>query len=525
MEIPGGIEESYPASRRMISYPFSLGDSRRAPLSWAQQFMWRAVSLPGNGARLDLVIYVEVPRDMTVASASKSICRLIKQNPTLRTQIVTDANGQDYQRVVGHGVISVYVSDGGSPLAYSEVVDRLPPTSGSSPVQSIIICVRGSVRSVAVRINHVAVDVWGFRLLKEELESELSRKVTSEPDFGISIRRSSVDRTAFESSEIGKAVAKRSQEYAREQLTSCPQTMFPYRPARPERPRYWNIEFRSAALHMAISQLADRYGLMMSVPIIGGFAAIMTTRASLPSALIYVGSGNRFERAWQEFTGPLFQEAVIGIRIPESDCLSLLSSLNSRITGMYICGQHDHTARYELIKQLEHARGICLDKMTTSLMLNIVNSRHRADAKAEPSSGPISHAASTSRLSRKPQREVDNCAFSLSISILNSEVLVNLYLDTKLVSIPESEAIIRGVERLLCELCERNVPIGEIASLCPGIGTSNDAGVIIDGSRIDLDDCCAVLESHPAVHESCTRKGVDGKGTKLSAYVHVNDAG
>ena len=519
----GGNTQS--ASQRALSYPFQAGASRLAGLSWAQQYIWYVVNLPGNDQRLDLFINIKVRKPMPVDAAINALRRFTERNPTLRTRIIAGTGGRDRQEVVESGSIPLYVRDALHPVAYSEVTDYLPPVNGSSPIRALIVASSGRAQYVALRLHHVVTDGWGVRLLIKELEAELSGSTGHIQTEAAPVVKSSADRADFESSQVGQKMCKRALEYAAAQFSSCPQTMFPHSPLDPQKPRYWNVHLRSKALFMALAKLTTEARLMPSTPIIGTFAMIMASRASLPSAMIYVGSNNRFSKDWASCTGPLFQESLIKIPVSQAlTCLDLLGSLNGEILRMYRYGQYDPFALQELIRRIEHDRGIRLDKVAASAMLNIFPMTTKVNGREFPSRAQLRTMTRFSRISRSPRAEIDNLAFFVDVITQGPETILASRVDTRIVLLQEAEAILFGMERLLCELASGDVPMEQISDLCPGISRGVDHQILqVDGSRISLPDCRAALNAHPSVRDSYIRLDDSGGRPSLTAYVHVSE--
>jgi hypothetical protein len=485
--------------------------------------MWHVVNLPGNDQRLDLFINIQVRKPMSVDAAINALRRFTERNPALRTRIAAGPGGQDRQEVIGSGSIPLYVRDAPHPMAYSKVSDWLSPVSGSSPTRALIVATSGRVQYVALRLHHIVTDGWGLRLLTQQLRAELSRSTGHMREDAVPAVKSSADRADFESSEVGQEIRRRALEYAAGQLSSCPQTMFPNSPPAPQEPRYWNVNLRSRALFMALVKLTAEAHLMPTTPIIGTFAAVMASRASLSSALIYVGSNNRFARDWESFTGPLYQESLICVPVSQATtCLDLFGSLNGKVLRMYRNGQHDPVALQEHIRRVEHDRGICLDKVAASAMLNIFPMAMKAGAREPPSRAQLRAMTRSSRLSKTPRADIDNLSFFVDVITRGPEVILASRVDTRLVSLQEAEAILLGMEKLLCELAGDDIPMDQISDLCPGMGRGADNQTTqVDGSRISLSDCRAALNAHPSVHDSCIRLDDSGGRSALTAYVHV----
>jgi hypothetical protein len=155
-----------------------------------------------------------------------------------------------------------------------------------------------------------------------------------------------------------QAVGKRALRYASQQLTMAPQTMFPHPHLPGETPRYWNVKLRSEALPHALAALAADHKTSISAPLISSFAAIMAVRASLPLALIYLGSNNRFLKDWKEFSGPLFQETLATVPMNYQTYHDLMAAVGALSLRAYKHARSDPILLAERIYDLDISRGV-----------------------------------------------------------------------------------------------------------------------------------------------------------------------
>ncbi|MGH3201147.1 MAG: hypothetical protein ACRDP5_03705 [Streptosporangiaceae bacterium] len=493
--------------------PFRGGVARSGPLSWAQEYMWRAINLPGNDSNMDHLFTVRVHSVISIDTAVACFGRLIERHATLRTAIVANPDGSVKQRVLPSGSIPVHVIGVTRGLLNSEIAAQLPLISGSPPIQALVIVTAGRVTNLAMRLSHIVSDEWGVRLIKEDLAAELADPLTrpARPE-----EKTSVDLADYESSESGRLASDRALDYIADQLARAPQTMFAHRPRAASRPRYWNVELQSKALLMALARIRTEQRLMLSAPVIGSFAAIMAVRASLPSALVYVMSNNR-TAPWQEFSGPLLQEAPICMHLSEPGCGGLVRSINVSVFNAYQRGRHDPLASWRRVEEIEFERGVFIDKLARTATVNI-HPQPLDRVRERCSLAQLRAMARASTFSLTPRADIDNLGFFLDVNVGTSCLVLAARVDTRLVSLAESEAILAGMEKIVCELTEGDVEIGDIPRLCPGIGRDIADGTrIVDGCRISIADCADVLRAHPDVAAAQVRLD----DATITAYIHA----
>lgn len=492
---------------------FRGGLARSGPLSWAQEYMWRAINLPGNESNMDHLFDVRVQSEISVDTAVACFGRLIERHATLRTCIVPNPDGGVHQSVLDSGSIPAHVIHVSRGLLHSQIAARLPLISGPLPIQALVVVTTGRVTNVAMRLSHIVSDEWGVRLIREDLAAELAgtRTATAGPQ-----EKTSVDLADYESSRAGRLANDRALEYVTDQLASAPQTMFAHRRITAAKPRYWNVELQSKALLMALARLRTEQRLMLSAPVIGTFAAIMAIRASLPSALIYVMSNNRTAH-WREFSGPMLQEAPVCVPVSRPGSGWSVRSIGISVFNAYQHGRHDPLAVQRRVEEIELERGVSIDKLARTATVNI-HPQPLDRVRESCSLAELRSMLTSSTLVRTPRADIDNVSFFLDVIVGASCLVLAARVDTQLVSLAESEAILAGMETIVCELTEGDVEISDIPRLCPGIGREiAGATTIVDGCRISITDCADVLRAHPDVAAAHVRLD----DATVTAYIHA----
>jgi hypothetical protein len=471
------------------------------PLSWAQAACWRLFSAAVNFRPISFFVKVPARRNLDKESAVACIAQLVEQNPTLRTRILIDAESVNYQEILQSGTIPVHIVEISEWKAQpAEIWTSLAEVNKAYLVEGLIVIRHGSVRLISMRMNHVITDEWGKELLRAQLNAMLDDGGRgSDTHEG----KSSLDLANFELSRAGETAGRQAIDFAVAQLMAAPQTMFPHFPLRAERPRYWNLMLSSKPLLGAIKRIARQRKTTPSIPIIAAFAAIMATRSQLQDAFIYVNSSNRSARAWRDFSGLIVQDVALRVPIRRSSSFGhLVDSIRAPVINAYRYGRFDPKEFQQQTAQIELNRGIRLDKIPYSTTINVRHDSYEAFPKlAKELSSSERTATGTSRILRRPRMEETNTSFYVSANISISQVVLFVKVDTAAVSLAEAEAIMHGIETLLCELELADFPVCDISVMCPGIGRSiGERTHIIDGNLISLERCREILESCPSVH-------------------------
>lgn len=485
--------------------------SRSGPLTWAQQHMWPKVNLQDNFRRMDLLIEVHTESTVAQTYALSCLTKLVQTNPTLRTRILTDANGNIYQRIYDSIAIPIHVVDLSHKVAsLTGVWSELPDVEAFHLVQAVIASWNGDILMVGMRINHALTDQWGAGLLQDKLAEMLAvNREGCNPSAKTvhAASRSSVDLASFESSSGGRRVRALSFQYADAQFRNAPQTMFPHPNLEPERPQYWDVELWSERLDAAILDISHERQTPLSIPIISAFAAIMAARASLPAALIYLVCNNRIDRAWRNFTGSMVQDVPLCIPVLYPEFSKMMDLTSELVFLTYRNGRYDPLALNHQICEVGLQRGMRLDRAPHAAMVSVHSHTHphptvgRSNALHGMNGRPAN--AHKSLLSAKPRAETEHLTFYLDVVIGIGGTTLSARVDTAVVSLAETRAILRGLETLLCEQSRSDLEMRVISDLCPGIGRSMGESVeLIGTSLVSPKQCRSLLLSCAGVADA-----------------------
>jgi hypothetical protein len=507
---------------------------RNGPLTWAQQHMWPKVNLPENFRRMDLFIEVPVSSDMPEEVVISRLNEFVRRNTTLRTRILATDHGDAYQEISDFIKIPLHIVNiPDEPMFSSQIWPELPEIDEFHLVQILIVKYRQAIRLVGVRMNHVVTDKWGADLLREQLAKMFVTRDTGSAGATMTITDgaaagSSLDLAAFESSTAGKRICARAVDYASTLLSSAPQTMFPHPRLEPEKPRYWDLSLWSAPCLAALMKVARERRVPISVPIISAFAAIMATRASLPAALIYIVCNNRVTRAWNSFTGPMVQDAPLCVPIFQSSLLEVIRSATNPIFKTYQNARHNPVSLKSNIAEINLIRGIRLDEAPYAAMMSVHTYNHPFSPTER--TGQISYTdffaagAHPRKVNKTPRAEIEHLSFYIDAVIGPVGVTLAARVDTAVVSLAESEAIMRGVERLLCEVSHDDVWTKDIPDVCPGIGRPvEQLTEVVDGCLINISHCRDLLLSCPEVYDAVVQLDADNKELTTHVYTMNSD--
>jgi hypothetical protein len=185
--------------------------------------------------------------------------------------------------------------------------------------------------------------------------------------------------------------------------------------------------------------------------------------------------------------------------VSEPGYARIVRTINVLVFNAYQRGRHDSAAVARRVEAIELDRGVSIDQLARTATVNI-HPQPLDRVRAPCSLAELRSMAQASKFTRTPRAEVDNVSFFLDVIVGASCLVLVGRVDTTLVSLAETEAILAGMEKIICELTEGDVKVSDIPRLCPGIGRDIATGTtIVDGSRVAMADCADVLRAHPDV--------------------------
>jgi hypothetical protein len=413
-------------------------------LTWSQQFMHKVISTAGDQpGNFDVLVTQDLAGRPDVATAQDLLCRLVEDHPVLRTTMSYDAENGLVQCVRSAGEFVVPIVSGTASLRAV-----IPETTLDVMCRAALLTDGTAVTGIALRISHLIVDAQGARLLCAalvDLAAGRPRAVSPSP----------LDLAAFEASEAGRRVQRRSLAHAAAVYESAPVTMWHHRRA-PQPERYWYGELRSAALLRSLRLLRERHDVTRAGALVGALATVTAARAGTDAALLFLISANRFDLAWASFPGLLTQEAVVGVPVAGTVAGIMRSattlSMRAMLHARYAPAEMDGVRR-----EVGDRRG-SFDGLGTAVVLNL-----------------LSPEASTSEVADRPteftwrdRTNEENLGLYVDAYETPHGFVLGGRIDTTLLSPAEAEGVLRAVEWTIVAAASTDMPSAEVGTYLAG---------------------------------------------------------
>ncbi|MCA2211350.1 condensation domain-containing protein [Jidongwangia harbinensis] len=186
---------------------------RSGALCWGQQWAWEQQQLPAGRRAPTLLLrrLIPVPDDAEPDDLRRSVLRSVARHAVLRSTFAADGSGEPRQRV--------WPAEPGR-LAFREFTDAAagerwlagPYDLGSGwPLRAALLRT-GRRRSLGLSVHHIAADLHGVAVLRDELRGALSGGPAGRPEAA---PRQALDLAAYESSPAGAATTAKAVRYWR----------------------------------------------------------------------------------------------------------------------------------------------------------------------------------------------------------------------------------------------------------------------------------------------------------------------
>jgi len=289
-----------------------------AALTWGQRHVWRALRLHGPGQyflNCPWVLPVYARRDL--GAVLTALRALIERHESLRTTFADPADGP-VQRVARSGELTVLLEQAKQegPL---ELAERLAARMSEEifapedwPLRCRVVVKDGRPCALALAFSHLALDHEALGLLSADwrrlLRGEDLPPASWQP----------MDQTELEATEPFQARSARSIRYWQPVLDDVPLDVFGHPPGRPEDPRFIEVAMESAALGIAVGQLAKRWGVSTSSVLLAAWATTLAAVSDRQQAVMLLVHSNRRDPRTRAMVGTVGQDSLFALDLGDT---------------------------------------------------------------------------------------------------------------------------------------------------------------------------------------------------------------
>lgn len=458
MRIADAVVPAEWATETLTMAEFGGGRTESAPLTWAQQVMWRAAERHGPNHRFmnlrrTVSVSHRVPDDLT--SVTRAIGALVSRHSALRTRI-RRIDGQWRQESAAAGHLPVLVVPGADDgtAAATATADRLAGVAFDHaeewPVRFAVITVDDRVRQVVLVFSHTTVDAHSVEVLLRDLRVLLLRGAISTP-VGPQSVQVGLDQVGPDQARSRRSLDYWRREFARLSPEPPPETGLTLTP------RAQRGTLVSSAVDRAVRLLATRHRISVSTVLLAATTALAAGRDRLTTAGVFTMSHNRFRADYANAIANIGQLGLCVVDLSDRPTFTeLLPRMWQAAIGAYRHSYYDPVA---LRKQFE-ADGYDTD--TAFIPHYYFNDVRILTGGVDPTSA-VPEKALRSAMAESTFQPLDGMgrvAWHRLVHVVDEPGALGLTLsvDTRYIDPATIEPFLRDLEDLLVTAVYRDVP-------------------------------------------------------------------
>ncbi|MPY44748.1 amino acid adenylation domain-containing protein, partial [Streptomyces phyllanthi] len=284
-----GLAEMIEGTARGLVIPpvTAVSRDRPLPLSFAQQRLWFLQQLEPESTEYNLLLPMELGRNLDVAVLGAALGALVARHEVLRTRLVAGPDGVAYQVIDPPGPVPLPVADVSGAADPAAAARDLLAADASTPfdlatgplVRACLIRLGEAGHVLVVSLHHVVFDEWSARVFRHELSALYTALRAGEPDPLPPLSVQYADFAAWQRSWLAGEVLDGQLAYWRDELAEVPALELPT-----DRPRPPVLSTTGAAVEFTVpADTADRLrdiardnGATMFMTLLAGFDLLLS---------------------------------------------------------------------------------------------------------------------------------------------------------------------------------------------------------------------------------------------------------
>lgn len=421
------------------------------PATHAQRALWHAVEyMWDDDTYFNLGWCVPVPAEQGPEPIATVLRRLVEHFDTFRTTFRFD-DDELTQSVASTGRLSVEVHESASePVdATAEVVlaslvgTPFRPTT-EWPIRLAVVT-RGGLNQLLVMVfNHLALDLYGWRVVERALKRLL---VDPEADLADIGRLQPIDQAAYEASTEGQAANRAALLRWERILRRAPPTLFDFDTAPEEDQRYWLFRMDSPALAAALAVAAARVRVSNSAVLLAAVAVVMGLYTGHAESVVLINVSNRLREGSQDIAGYLCWDSLCYVNLDGLSFDAVAQRSFAAAVDSYQHGVYDRSSASALTDAIGHDLGAHIDLGCH------LNDRREPTGLASTqgrSASDLPGLVDATRLTVVSQHSRVDTRFHVhAMDSANGSIALEVMADTRYFPIPRVEELLRGLESLV----------------------------------------------------------------------------
>jgi hypothetical protein len=329
--------------------------------------------------------------------------------------------------------------------------------AGEWPVRVALVTSAGRPRHLVLAASHLAIDQAGGEWIQHHLRGILAR-----PPAPVTVptpAHQPLDEAEWEASPDGAQRGERAVAHHEATFRAMPQTMLPRPVAEVERPRFRYLQYDSAALALAVGELAARHKVGHAAVLYAGICAIAGHVSGLDRAFLQLTVGNRIAARTRFAVGMHTQDVPVCVPLGDAAMADVIVRSGAAITRAARFGQYPPVTLAARRREIELERGVAFD---LSCWLNYRQAGPRRAPDFELSARALEETASRSRSRWIEGLDSSTSTYFVFADDAGDMLRLTLLFDSAVLPPDEAIAWLRAVERVLSAATTAEVGISEV---------------------------------------------------------------
>lgn len=351
----------FDVNERQLIVHFAGEGSGVAEMSWGQLEIWGAMQRQRTWMPLPAV--VPLPPGVTVDDVADWARYVMSRHQTMRTRLRFRPDGPPQQVLYGSGDLAMDVVESGRQdpaQAAQMMVDRYVEHdfdfARDWPIFVAVILANGTPVYRVVTICHFAIDMFGARVLREDLDRRDDASGTPPPVTATD----PVEQARWQRSPAGQRHNAAVLRHWAELLRAMPARRFPA-PADRGEPRYRQLSLDSPATHLAIQIIRHRTRATSAQVILTMFLVALARSTGINPSMTRVAVNNRFRRTLTSSVSVVTQYGLCIVDVAGITFDEAVTRLKRRIVATFKHAYYDPIQVAELVDQVGRERGEEID--------------------------------------------------------------------------------------------------------------------------------------------------------------------
>jgi hypothetical protein len=416
-------------------------------LAWGQ---WEILAaMLRQGTWLPVGGTVALPEGTTVDDMAGELRWHLTRHHAMRTRLRFDADGVR-QVVSDRGEITLEVvdADGADPADVAAGVERRFRETPFDyerdwPVRAAVVCQNGTPTHLVEILCHLVTDAFGGAALLADLAHRA-------PGTGEALRppprMQPLDQVRWQRTPAGE----RQNAAALGPWERLLREIAPRRfrgPSDPRRPRHWEAEFDSPAMHLAVPVIGARANTDSSNTLFALFAMSLARVTGINPVVAQVVVSNRFWPGMSDVVSPINQTTLCRVDAVGGTVDEVVVRARRAVLGAYRAGYYDRRRLDEMVARIAAERG---DDLDIGCFFNDRRVNRTEEVRAL-TAGELREAQRHSWFRWARQRDEPFERLFLHVEDVHDSVRLTICADTHHVSPAEMRACVQGMEKLSIE--------------------------------------------------------------------------